>query len=626
MSPSPDSPVSVQVLPCECGMRLPLFGLKPGDHFTCPSCGRGYAVPFTRGASPGAPLSPAPVGPHPPNFSSPAHPSPPVGASPPPAPLPGPTPAAPSAALDPSPAAPALVRTPLPPPPGRSSTPTTVPLPPNLVVAVAASTPTQIRIGTPAPGSRHATPFGATPAPSPTPPVRQFGAFQILGTLGQGGMGVVYKAHDPRLDRVVAIKVIGESLAADPEIVQRFFREARAAAGLNHPNVVSVHAIDELAGTPYLVMEHIDGVSLQDLLNERGHLPWPQACDYILQAARGLAAAAAKGIVHRDVKPSNIMVTREGLVKITDFGLAKPALMGQGVTQTGFVIGTPLYMAPEQGRGQACDFRADMYALGATLYHLVSGKPPYHAESPVDVLVQHASAPIPHLPEFLQTFPPHLTEVLTRLLAKDPQGRYASYTDLLRELETLVRIPTVYARFGRRVCSSLVDTTLLGIGQLILGVIIHMLCGIDVLLLDDETPGPATALFSAIFCFALGAIYFVESQRRAGQTLGKWATKIQLRSRSGRIPSAQRVFVRYACSYGIVELAFSILPAISVNTVSPFLGGSSIVILGAGSGLAIAGTLLVILTRERRALHDFFCGTVVVVKPELVRYWQEAGL
>lgn len=573
-----------------------------------------------------AALSPAPIGPQPFTASSPAaHPSPPVGASPLPVASQGIVPPAPA-----PPPTPEIARSPLPPPPVKSSTPTTVPLPAYPFAPLAADTPTQIRLGTPSPhtpgSGRGPVPMGATPAPSPTPPIRQFGPFQILGTLGHGGMGVVYKAHDPRLDRVVAIKVISDTLAADPEIVQRFFREARAAAGLNHPHVINVHAIDEYSGTPYLVMEHIDGVSLQDLLNERGHLPWVQACDYVLQAAGGLAAAAAKGIVHRDVKPSNIMVTREGLVKITDFGLAKPASMGQGVTQTGFVIGTPLYMAPEQGRGQTCDFRADMYALGATLYHLVAGVPPYQAENPVDVLVQHASSPIPHLPDSLQTYPPFLTEVLSRMMAKDPKDRYASYTDLIRDLESLVRVPTVYARFGRRANATMIDFILLLLGQVILGFLFHAITGVDLLEIYSDEGKSATPLASAAFVFALGTIYYVESQRRCGQTIGRRAMKIELRSRNGRIPTPQRIFARYMCSYGTIILAVWTLTPLKERALPSILGIPLVIILALGSALAILGTLLVLFTRERRALHDIICGTVVVVKPELVRHWQEAGL
>src|SRR5450432_4886290 len=216
----------------------------------------------------------------------------------------------------------------------------------------------------------------------PLTPGTILGQYEICSPLGAGGMGEVYRAHDTRLDREVAIKVLPETLTADPDRLRRFEQEARAAAALNHPNILAVHQMATHEGVSYMVSELLDGETLRERL-KRGPIPLRKAIDYAVQIARGLAAAHDKGIVHRDLKPENLFVTKDGRVKILDFGLAKliePKPQADGVgptmslgTEPGVVMGTAGYMSPEQVRGQPADHRADIFAFGAVLYEMLAG-------------------------------------------------------------------------------------------------------------------------------------------------------------------------------------------------------------------------------------------------------------
>src|SRR5579872_735522 len=232
-------------------------------------------------------------------------------------------------------------------------------------------------------------------APS-LPAGTRLGAFRIVERIGRGGMGDVYRAHDDELDRDVAVKTISKALSADPSFVVRFKEEARAAAKLSHGNIVQVHAAGETEGTLYFAMELVPGRSLGDRLRD-GPIEWHEAVRYTVQAARGLEAAATHGIVHRDVKPENLLVSSDGHVKVADFGLAK-RLQENGVnTASGIIVGTPRYMSPEQAQGDALDFRADMYSLGATLFHLVAGRPVFDGASAMKLCMKHIQESPPAL-------------------------------------------------------------------------------------------------------------------------------------------------------------------------------------------------------------------------------------
>jgi TolB-like protein/Tfp pilus assembly protein PilF len=257
--------------------------------------------------------------------------------------------------------------------------------------------------------------------------------YRILEKLGEGGMGVVYRAEDTALQRMVALKFLPPELTRDAEAKQRFLHEARAAARLDHPNICAVHEIGETGdGSLYIVMACYEGKTLRERL-QLDPLPWAEAAALVLQAAVGLAEAHARGIVHRDIKPANLFATADGAVKILDFGLAK--LAGASIlTRSGSTLGTAAYMAPEQVSGEMSDARSDLWSLGVVLYELVAGRPPFRGEYAQAVMygIVH-EAPLP-LAKLGVEAPPELQAVLDRCLAKDPAGRFASAQELAAAL------------------------------------------------------------------------------------------------------------------------------------------------------------------------------------------------
>ncbi len=268
-------------------------------------------------------------------------------------------------------------------------------------------------------------------APSDWPDsLGRLGTYEVKGVIGRGGMGVVLKAFDPALSRNVAIKVLSASLATCGAARRRFLREAKAAAAVAHEHVVSVFAVEEKAGLPFLVMEYIAGHSLQDRLDSQGSLALPEILRIGMQTAAGLAAAHAQGLVHRDVKPANILM-ENGIerVKLTDFGLARAAA-DASMTQSGLISGTPHYMAPEQARGELTDHRADLFSLGSTLYAMCAGHPPFRAESPLAVLRRVSDDEPRPLRQINPEIPQWLEAVIERLHSKDPARRFSSASEL----------------------------------------------------------------------------------------------------------------------------------------------------------------------------------------------------
>ncbi|HTP71789.1 MAG TPA: protein kinase [Burkholderiaceae bacterium] len=258
-------------------------------------------------------------------------------------------------------------------------------------------------------------------------PVRQVGRYLIQSRLGRGGMATVYKAHDPQINRSVAIKFLHASLAEDAEFHARFLREARAAGGLSHPNIVVVHDVGEIEGRPYMAMELVDGVPLSDQLDKGKPLPIRDAVVVGLQLARALDYAHAHGIVHRDIKPGNIlMLADQKTVKVTDFGIAHMDDAGQQHTQVGAVMGTPQYMSPEQTRGEKLDGRSDLFSAGIVLYQMVTGERPFKGESLVAVATRIANDPPPPLAQRRPDAPASLRRVVERCLAKQPSQRFQS--------------------------------------------------------------------------------------------------------------------------------------------------------------------------------------------------------
>lgn len=280
--------------------------------------------------------------------------------------------------------------------------------------------------------------------------MERLGRYEILEELGRGAMGRVYKARDPQIDRLVAIKLMlpGEELpsAQVEEWRARFQREARAVGRLTHPHIVALHDLGEAEGRPYLVMEYVQGQSLEAILGERRSLPAELAVALTAQVAEALDYAHRQGIVHRDVKPGNILVTGGQTAKVTDFGIAR---LGEGdLTRTGFILGSPSYMSPEQVSGLALDGRSDLFGLGAVLYELLSGEKAFPGEtiSTITYRIVHEE-PTP-LKRLNPAFPAALDACLRRALAKDPARRYARGADLARELRGAVALGTATAQLA----------------------------------------------------------------------------------------------------------------------------------------------------------------------------------
>jgi len=263
----------------------------------------------------------------------------------------------------------------------------------------------------------------------------RFGPYRVEGRIGAGGMGVVYLALDEALQRQVALKTLLPALAADPEFVARFKREAQSAAALNHPNISQIYTIGQQGRVPFFAMELIRGRSLEAILKEKGAIPAAEAAGYILQAAQGLRHAALKKLIHRDIKPSNLMLSEDGVVKITDFGLAKAARSETQLTATGEILGSPGYISPEQASGTALDARSDIYSLGATFYHLVAGRLPFEAPTPVAMIVKHMSEPLRSPRAVNAAVPYPIASAIQKMMAKRPGERFQDYDALIRELE-----------------------------------------------------------------------------------------------------------------------------------------------------------------------------------------------
>ena len=265
--------------------------------------------------------------------------------------------------------------------------------------------------------------------------ISQLGRYEVLGELGQGAMGVVYKAKDPLIDRVVAIKTINLGLALDEkdEYEGRFYQEAKAAGRLNHPNIVTIYDVGKSGDVAYIAMEFLEGRELRDIMNDGERLPVDQVLDIVAQVALGLAYAHEHGIVHRDVKPSNIMVVRDCHVKITDFGIARMASAAVR-TQTGMVLGSPKYMSPEQVMGKNIDQRSDIFSLGVMLYEMLTGQAPFSGENVNAIMYQTLNAAPPPPTQVNSSAPEMLNFIVAKALAKAMDDRYQNAKDFAVDL------------------------------------------------------------------------------------------------------------------------------------------------------------------------------------------------
>ena len=371
---------------------------------------------------------------------------------------------------------------------------------------------------------------------------QQLGHFRIERRLGVGGMGEVYLATDLALDRPVAVKVLPEHLARDPGRRDRLVREARAQARITHPHVGHIYFIGEDQNRLYFAMEFVAGKTLAERIAE-GPMGVDEALAAIRAAVLGLREAQRSGFLHRDVKPSNLMIDHHGMLKVLDFGLAAGGAAETAhegpVAQTS-LAGTPLYMSPEQARGEALDLRSDIYALGATLYHLVSGKPPFQAESVQELVTMHASANRPTLPRQKKQARTRLAAIdglCSRMMAAKPEDRFGSYDELLKAVEMVSITHTRPGGFWARGIAGFVDFMIISF--------------LNALLLAGTSFVFGTAPDGDATQFSVFALYYFLATAGWGRTLGKAVFELEVvDATTGARPRPGRVARRTLLMFG----------------------------------------------------------------------------
>jgi serine/threonine protein kinase len=287
---------------------------------------------------------------------------------------------------------------------------------------------------------------------------KSLGKFEIVDRIGAGGMATVFKAYQHTLDRFVAIKVLPTYYADDNVFQERFKREARSVAKLTHPNIVQIHDFGEQDNVTYIVMEYVEGGTLKDRLKRP--LPVPEAIGYVIQAAEGLDCAHRNNIIHRDVKPANMLLRKDGHLLLSDFGIAKILEGTTNLTRVGTGIGTPQYMSPEQGTGQAVDRRSDIYSLGIVLFHCLTGRVPFTADNPLSVTLKHLHDPLPYERMIAEGVPNPVVQVVLQMTAKQAQDRYQSAQDVIEALSRALEVSNLVlprSRFGSSPGGSFVD-------------------------------------------------------------------------------------------------------------------------------------------------------------------------
>ena len=265
--------------------------------------------------------------------------------------------------------------------------------------------------------------------------------YEILEVIGIGGMAIVYKARCHRLNRLVAIKILKDEYCKDDDFRRRFQAEGQAVAMLGHPNIVAVYDVSNVNGADYIVMELIDGISLKQYMENKGILNWKETLHFGIQISKALEHAHSRGIVHRDIKPHNIMVLKNGSVKVADFGIAR--LMSQGNTLTKEALGSVHYISPEQAKGGRVDDRSDIYSLGTVMYEMMTGRPPYNGESPVAVAIQHINGGAKMPSTINPNIPGGMEQIIMKAMAHDPADRYASATAMLYDMDEFRKVPSI---------------------------------------------------------------------------------------------------------------------------------------------------------------------------------------
>ncbi len=370
----------------------------------------------------------------------------------------------------------------------------------------------------------------------------EFGDYRLLRLLGRGGMGAVYEAEQLSTGRRLALKMLGRQIDS-PDMRQRFLREGRLAARVNHPNSLYVFGSEEIEGHPVITMEIVGGGTLKDKLKQRGPLPVKEAVDAILDVISGLESAFANGVLHRDVKPSNCFVSPDGSVKVGDFGLSVSTLAKTDtfVTAHGAIMGTPAFASPEQLRGDTLDVRADIYSVGATLFTLLTDRPPFEGDNAVQVVANAVNRDSTPLDELRKDVPPALAGIVSRCLAKEPDRRYTSYAALRNALLPFSSREPEPASIKVRASAGWIDYL---VALLPAYVTMMFVVGADEFI---YRPVIERTLYSARYYFlffGIGFLYFTIFEGIWGAGLGKWLKGLQVVRRDGRRPGIGRALLR----------------------------------------------------------------------------------
>lgn len=429
------------------------------------------------------------------------------------------------------------------------------------------------------------------------------GGYRIVAPLGQGGMGRVFRADDSS-GRPVAIKLLSPDLARSGEALARFKQEGLIASQINHARCVFVHRVDEEAGTPFIAMELMTGLTLKDLVIQKGPLPYADAVRLILQCIEGLIEAHSRGMIHRDIKPANCYLDTRGNVKIGDFGLARSLVGDSELTQTGAFIGTPLFASPEQLLGQNIDERSDIYSLTATLYFLLAGKAPFESPHAAQVIARIASSDPPPFSSVEIQVPEELERIVMKGLSRDSGKRYQSFAEMQADLLALLAPKPETATLARRIIAGLADNFLM---SLVGGVL--ALAFLPKWLMEDSR------IFASLSGVLISAIYFFIAEATFSSSLGKAALRIRVAdAKTGRRASIRRIALRVA-SYSAVGSGIE-LSSHGLLYVTGLLGNDLIY----GSTLAISGPLAYLMylstwwySGKRQLLHDWASGTECLV-------------
>jgi uncharacterized RDD family membrane protein YckC len=448
---------------------------------------------------------------------------------------------------------------------------------------------------------------------------RDLGGYTLISLLGQGGMGTVYEAVQRSTGRRLALKLLDQSLDS-PEMRHRFLREGRLAARVNHPSSLYVFGSEEIEGIPAITMEIAPGGTLQDALKKRGPLPVAEAVDAVLSMIDGLEAALDRGVLHRDIKPSNCFVSPDGAVKVGDFGLSVSTLPSADtfVTQTGKVMGTPAFASPEQLRGDEIDARSDIYAVGATLFTLLTARAPFEGDNAVQVVANVIDTPPVPVAGFRDDLPSGLDRVIARCLAKEPEGRYADYPalrDALLPFSSTVPEPATQAQRTAAGWIDYLSAFLPTYAALMITV------GPEALFVRPLYELTLAAWRYHLLIFVMGFLYFAVTEGVWGTGLGKWIMNLRVVRRNGRTPGVGRALLRIVIPILVIEsvripLSIAALPEGEWSSLNVF------VIIGLSVFCPWVVALLWIPARRGNGFAtawDLATGTRVIIRPRGAR-------